>query len=93
MQGMPEISVIAGLALGWLMQFARSYKSVNNWLVWAGVGVAAAGLWYWMTPDANEIFHASWRNGLAQIIGFAASAGGFGKLLKDGKLAAPADSK
>lgn len=93
MNGFPEASILAGLALGWLMQQARAFKGVNNWLVWAGVAVASGLLWIFATPDAFSAFATNWRGAVVSIVSFAASAGGYGKALKDMKAAPPADTK
>ena len=89
----PGIELAASAALGFLVQWARAYKSVNNWLIWGVVGIAAAALWLWATPSASVLFHTNWRNGVFSIVTFALSAKGAGTMMNDAKVAPAQDSK
>jgi hypothetical protein len=89
----PGIELAAAAALGFVVQWARAYKAVNNWLVWAGVGIATAALWIWATPAAALLFHDNWRNAIFSIVTFALSAKGAGTMMNDAKVAPAQDSK
>jgi hypothetical protein len=93
MDGVPEIKAGVAIILGLLMQNARAYKGLNNWLVWVGVAVASIVFWIWATPDALHAFQSNWRTAAWSIVMFAAAAGGFGKFSKDAKAAPAADTK
>jgi len=93
MQQIPEVSVLAALGLGWLVQQARAYKGVNNWLIWAGIGVVSLLGWFWATPLAVHAFEDNWRLALVNIITFATSAAGFGTMTKDAHVAPAGNTK
>lgn len=93
MNQIPEVALIAAAALGWLVQQARAYKGLNNWLIWAGIGVLSAIGWFWATPAAFQAFEENWRTALVSIITFGMTAAGFGTLSKDAKVAPAGNTK
>jgi hypothetical protein len=92
MDKIPEIELLAVMALGYVLQWARAPKHIPSWASWAGVAVAAALLYWWMTPSAVSSIATDWRRTLVAVITFALSAQGAARGAQDMKAAPKTDT-
>jgi hypothetical protein len=78
--------------MGFVMQWARAVKGIPNWLSYLVLGLATVAIYWWMTPDALDIWHTNWRLFVAQLVSFFLAARGGASIAKDSKAAPATDS-
>lgn len=71
-----DIALLGQVVLGYLWQWARSFQRVPNWVSWSVMGLAAVGVYVWITPSIVGDFTASWRAALAGLVSFILAARG-----------------
>lgn len=84
---------VAGIAGGLFQKFARAPQGVPMWVFYAGVGAAAAALYFWATPDVVTQFQGNWRAALMGMASWALMVRGGAASAKDMKLAGAANSQ
>lgn len=87
-----ELALSAQLVLGYVMQWARSFKNVPNWVTYAVIGVGALGCFVWATPDFTTQLKADPRTLGAMALSFFLATRGSAATSKDAKAAPPTNS-
>jgi hypothetical protein len=84
------LGIAAGI--GYLWQWARGPKKIPNWLGYIVAGAVTIGAWVWVTPDAEKIVNANWRQAVAGIIGMYLTARGTASASSEAKIAPKTNS-
>jgi len=87
-----ELYLIGQVVLGYVMQWARSFKNVPNWVTWGLFGLASIGVFVWVTPDFFTSFKSDWRTVIAALVSFILATRGGAATSKEAKLAPPTNS-
>lgn len=90
--GTTELALLGQIVLGYLLQWARGFKNVPNWLGYVIMGVTCVAVYVWITPGSLEAFKADWRAALAAVVSFILATRGGAASAKDAKVAPPTNS-
>ena len=87
-----DLALVGQIVLGYVMQWARSFQKVPNWLPWVVIGAAAVATYIWITPSFFSDWTTNWRTALAAIASFILATRGASALAKETKSAPPTNS-
>lgn len=88
----PELYLVGQVVLGYVVQWARSFKNVPNWASWGFLGLASVGVFIWVTPDFFTSFKTDWRTVVAALVSFILATRGGAATSKEAKLAPETNS-
>jgi hypothetical protein len=87
-----DLALLGQLVLGYVMQWARSFKNVPNWATWAVFVAASIAVYVWITPTVVTDFTGNWRTAVAACVSFILATRGVAATTKEVKAAPPTNS-